>query len=263
LVNKAVIAACDKDDGVVDGVISEPEKCTFDPATLACGTRSNSGECLTDTEIKIVHHLYDGAVRDDAGEPIYPGWTRGSEAGWGAYLIAPSKPVREEFWSDWVYGRDGFDLRAFNAPASVAAARARLPFVEAINPDLRAFEAAGGKLLLYHGWADPVVPPEDTIAYYRQVQKVLGPSTTHSIRLFMVPGMGHCGEGPGASTFDALQALDAWVTKRAAPDSIAASHIAAGAATFTRPLCAFPKVARWDGHGDSSQASSYRCASGQ
>jgi feruloyl esterase len=263
LVNKAVIAACDKDDGVADGIIGEPDKCTFDPETLACSGSVSSNTCLTDPEIKMVRRLYDGPVRNAAGKPMYAGWTRGSEAGWGAYLVTPSKPVRVEFWSDWVYGQNGFDLRAFNAQLAVSAARTRLPFVDAVNPDLRAFQTAGGKLLLYHGWADPVVPPEDTIGYYRQVEKSLGSSTENSVRLFLVPGMGHCGGGPGASTFDSLQALDAWVMNGTAPDSIDASHVEAGKATMTRPLCAFPKVARWDGHGDTSQESSYHCALGR
>jgi feruloyl esterase len=149
--------------------------------------------------------------------------------------------------------------RTFNAPIAVAKARAKFPCVEAIDPDLRAFQRRGGKLLLYHGWADAVVPPEDTIGYYERVKQLLGPETEVSVRLFMVPGMGHCAGGPGATTFDAVGAIDQWVTGTMVPDGIPAAHESDGESLFERPLCAFPKVAQWDGKSDPAQASSFRC----
>lgn len=258
LLNKAAVAACDKQDGVLDEVIEDPSKCSFDPVVLACGAKDDSGSCLTDAEVTMVRRLYSGPVRDSAGNPVYPGWPRGSEAGWGSYLIMPAKPVRVEFWSSWVFTPSTFDVRTFDPTLAVSAARAKLPFVEAIDPDLKAFQKSGGKLLLYHGWADPVVPPEDTIDYYGRAQKVLGATTSDSVRLFMVPGMGHCAGGPGASTFDALRALDQWVNG-VVPETIPASHLSDGKAVFTRPLCAYPKVARWNGHDDPTQAASFRC----
>jgi feruloyl esterase len=208
----------------------------------------------------MVRSLYDGPLHDSKGQPMYPGWPRGSEAGWGPYLVSPSKPVRVEFWSDWVLAGTAFDLRAFDASTAAVSARAKLPFVEAVDPDLQAFHQAGGKLLLYHGWADPVVPPEDTIGYYEKVTRILGPETRSSVRLFMVPGMGHCAGGPGATIFDALGALDHWVIGTEIPDRILAVHESDGKPQFERPLCPFPQSAHWDGKNDQAKADSFRCA---
>ena len=259
MLSKAVLAACDKQDGLADGIIGDPRKCSFDPHSLVCKANADAASCLTDSEASMVQALYDGPLRQADGTRMFPGWPRGSEAGWGSYLISPAKPVRLEFWTDWVFGEGEFDMRTFNAPVAVAKARAKFPYVEAIDPDLRAFQQRGGKLLLYHGWADAVVPPEDTIRYYARVKQSLGSETEVSTRLFMVPGMGHCAGGPGATTFDAVGALDQWVTGTMAPDSIPAAHQYGGKPLFERPLCAFPKSAQWDGKSDSAKASSFRC----
>ena len=189
---------------------------------------------------------------------MFPGWPPGSEAGWGLYFVSPTKPVREEFWSSGVFDSPSFKIRRFDAASAVSAARAKLPYVEAVDSDLRPFQRKGGKLLMYHGWADPVVPPEDTINYYQKVKKVLGTAPEDSVRLFMVPGMGHCGGGPGASVFDAVGALGAWVTGIRIPNSIIASHKGGENPSFERPLCPFPKVAQWDRHSDAAKASSFQ-----
>ncbi len=259
MLSKAVLAACDKQDGLTDGLIGDPRKCSFDPHSLLCKASADTASCLTDSEVSMVQALYKGPLRTADGKRMFPGWPRGSEVGWGSYLISPAKPVRLEFWSDWVFAEGTFDMRTFNASVSVAKARARLPYVEAIDPDLRAFQRRGGKLLLYHGWADAVVPPEDTIGYYEQVKQSLGAETESSVRLFLVPGMGHCAGGPGATTFDAVGALDQWVTGNVIPASIPATHEADGKPLFERPLCAYPKSAHWDGKSDPAKASSFRC----
>lgn len=208
LLFKAVVEACDKQDGLLDGMISDSRKCSFDPAALACKANEENSTCLTPVEVEMVRDLYEGAVHDSKGRPMYPGWPRGSEAGWGLYVISLAKPVRVEFWSDWVFAGASFDPRRFDASTAVASARAKFPFAEAVDSNLGAFQKAGGKLLLYHGWADPVVPPEDTIACCEQVASSLGPQTESSVRLFMVPGMGHCSGGPGATAFDPRGVLD-------------------------------------------------------
>ena len=259
MLSKAVLAACDKQDGLEDGIIGDPRKCSFDPRALLCKTGADTASCLTDSEVSMVQALYDGPLRGPDGKPMFPGWPRGSEGGWGSYLISPAKPVRLEFWSDWVFAEGGFDMRTFNAPVAAAKARAKFPYVEAVDPDLRPFQRRGGKLLLYHGWADAVTPPEDTIGYYDRVKQFLGSQTEASVRLFMVPGMGHCAGGPGATTFDAIGALDQWVARTVAPDSIPAKHDADERPLFERPLCAFPKIAQWDGKSDPAKASSFRC----
>lgn len=139
LLSTAAIAACDKQDGLTDGIISDPRKCSFDPGALACKAGAENSACLTASEVSMVRSLYDGAVRDSKGQPMYPGWPRGSEAGWGPYLVSPSKPVRVEFWSDWVLAGTAFDLRAFDASTAAVSARAKLPFVEAVDLTCRHF----------------------------------------------------------------------------------------------------------------------------
>ena len=262
MLTRAAIAACSTQDGLPEPYISDPTTCSFDPGTLACSSAANISSCLTPDELTMVRSLYAGALRDSAGKTIYPGWSVGSEAGWGSYLIMPTEPVRLEFWSSWVFNPSSFRLQSFNASAAVAAARAKLPFLEAVDPDLRLFAQRGGKLLMYHGWADPVVPPANTVGYFNRVGHVLGHATDNSVRLFMVPGMGHCGGGPGATAFDPVAALDAWVSTGAAPAHIVATHKGDGQPAFERPLCAFPQVARWDGLGDAAKASSFTCVEG-
>jgi feruloyl esterase len=132
-----------------------------------------------------------------------------------------------------------------------------MAFFTANDPDLSAFK---GKIVMYHGWADPVVPPMESIRYYDSVARAMPGKAPGFLRLFMVPGMGHCGGGPGPNTFDALGALDRWVTQGIAPDRIVASHSTGGAVDRTRPLCPYPQVARWNGVGSSDEAASFACA---
>jgi len=130
---------------------------------------------------------------------------------------------------------------------------------DATYPDLKLLTGHGGKLLLYHGWADPGIPPRATINYYKRVVDALGAKASDAVRLFMVPGMGHCRGGDGTDTFDPVAALDVWVTTGKAPDQIPASHLTKGAVDKTRPLCPYPEVAKYKGTGDTNSAASFTC----
>ena len=131
--------------------------------------------------------------------------------------------------------------------------------LDAVNPDLRPLEKRGGKMILYHGWSDPDISPVETIAYYDEVQKTVGPKTADFVRLFMVPGMQHCGGGPGATTFDGLTALEHWVEDEEAPERILAIKVVDDAVQETRPLCAYPKEAVYLGKGNTSDAVNFAC----
>jgi feruloyl esterase len=257
MINRAAIEACDEMDGVKDGLISEPLHCKFDPATLLC-KGADSDACLTAPQVTAVQKIYDGAKNSRTGEQLFSGWVRGSELGWAGYFVGHAEPARIDFWRYWVFGDLAWDPRGFDFDKDVAWADTAMAAINSNNPDLKAFRAQGGKLLLYSGWADPVVPPGDVVRYYEAVRKFTQ-TTDDFFRLFMVPGMGHCNGGPGPSTFDALGALDAWATKRVAPEKIVASHSTNGAVDRTRPLCPYPQVARWKGTGSSDEASQFVC----
>ena len=132
-------------------------------------------------------------------------------------------------------------------------------YIEALETDLSAFKARGGKILFYHGWNDPGPSPLNTINYYESVLGTMGPEQSDWMRLFMMPGMGHCSGGIGPDQADFLSAIDAWVENGTAPERITASRVSEGEVDMTRPLCPFPQVAEWDGEGDPNDATSFIC----
>jgi feruloyl esterase len=256
---KAAIAACDKNDGVEDGVIGDPRTCRFDPAALSC-TGAETDSCLTSEQIEAARRVYGGA-RTRAGRQLYAGWAPGSESGWGQYITNPTSPVRVGLFRDWVFKNPSWDPRSFDWEKDVAIVDAAYPVLNATSTDYTAFKARGGKLIMYTGLADPVVSPFDTIDYYDSVVKANGglESTQTFYRFFPVPGMAHCGGGTGTSTFDSLAALEAWVERGIVPESIPASRVVAGRVDRTRPLCAYPAAAHYRGTGAIDDAANFTC----
>ena len=269
LIDNAVVSACDALDGVKDGLVSNPRACRFDPAALQCRD-SDAPDCLTPAQVEAVRAVYDGARNPRTGEPLYAGWERGSESGggrgggWSGYFVGQPEPARLDFWRYWIFNDPNWDFHTFDFDRDAAYADTKLPFLAANDPNLSRFKERNGKLLMYQGWADPVVPPEDAIRYFEGVQRAMGglQNTVGFVRLFLAPGMGHCSGGPGPNTFDALEALDVWVTRGEAPDKIVASHSTNGKVDRTRPLCPYPQVAVWNGSGNIDDASSFVCAAG-
>ncbi len=260
MIAKAVLAACDELDGLADGIIDDPRRCKFDPATLACkgGDRDN---CLTAPQVESVKKVYAGAKNPRTGEQIFAGWAHGTEASWTGYFVDPPEARRNEFWRLWVFNDPNWDWRTFDFDRDLAYADTKMAVVNSNDPDLKPFKARKGKLVMYHGWADSDVPPEDGVRYYEAVESAMGGpgQTTDFFRLFMVPGMGHCSGGPGPNTFDAVSALDQWVENGRAPDQIVASHIANGVTDRTRPLCPYPQIAKWKGAGSIDDAANFAC----
>jgi feruloyl esterase len=261
LLTRAAVAACDADDGVRDGLIGDPAACAFRPAAMVC-TGAASDSCLTTTEAAAVQKVYDGARNSRTGERLFPGWARGSEQGWGTYLLNPAEPMRIGFFRDFTFHDPAWDWRTFDWDRDVTFVDEAVPALSATSRDLSAFRASGGKLIMYTGLADPVTPPQDTISYYEDVVRAMGglAGTQRFFRFFPAPGMGHCSGGAGPSSFDALGALETWVERGVAPETIVASHAAGGAVDRTRPLCAFPKQARYTGAGSIDAAASFVCA---
>jgi feruloyl esterase len=256
------------------GVIPNPHLCHFDPSILLCHGRETD-QCLTKAQLAAITVQYAGAP-DGHGGRILPGLEPGAEAepgGWGPWVIgdvptggAPSLAYKfnQNFFADVVYGRPDYDLRSFNYARDMPAVhKALAPILDATNPDLSAFKAHGGKLIQYHGWADPAISSRLSIAYFQRVQTAMG-DTQDFYRLFMAPGMLHCVGGPGPNSADWQGAISAWVERGQAPDHIIAAKFVddtpSKGLVRTRPLCPFPKVATWSGRGDRNRAESFVCA---
>ena len=270
LITRSVVARCDARDGVQDGLISDPPGCDFQPAQLACRSGQDPAGCLLPAEVAALQKLYDGARFAD-GTPVYPGWPRGFEPG---LFMAGSDGVAAlgaSTFRDMVYDNPDWDFTAIDYGRDVKAADAKIG--EAMNDgstDLAAFRKAGGKLILWHGWSDPFISALHTIGYYDQLARrfaapgddvaAAAAKASDFARLFLAPGVLHCGGGPGPGTFDSVAALESWVERGVAPDSLIASHAGAdGKIDRTRPLCVYPRKAVYDGRGDINASASFRC----
>jgi feruloyl esterase len=285
-IEAAALAACDGLDGVVDGVIDDPRKCNFDPSILLC-QGAETDACLTSPEIGTLKALYAGPV-NSAGVQVFPGYPVGGQTGangWSLWVTGPTQDTGALFgfgyyyFVNMVYGNLAWNPNAFNIDSDVAAADAATgATLNAIDPDLTAFRERGGKLILFHGWSDPAIAAESTINYYESVVAKLGRTRGPSfIRLFLAPGMQHCEYGPGPDSFgqngfdqgdpqhDLESALELWVEQGVAPERIVATRYNTDldpttGVLRTRPLCAYPAVARWEGLGSTDDAANFACA---
>lgn len=277
LITPAAVVACDTLDGVADGVIEDPRACTadkFNVTSLQC-TGADAADCLTAEQVAVAQKIYAGPKNPRTGAQLYPGLVVGSEAGWSAYW-GGTEPVRADYWRLWAFENPQWNWWTFDYDRDVSFTEARLgPLVDQVNADLAAFKARGAKAIVYQGWQDPVVNALDTIAYVDKVTALQGAQaeTDKFMRLFLVPGMGHCSGGSGATNFgnqgapapvadadhDLLMALDRWVESGAAPERIVASRVSGGATVRTRPLCPYPKKAVYLGSGSTDDAASFSC----
>jgi feruloyl esterase len=255
LLHEAALKACDAKDGVKDGVIENPLKCAFDPRVLLC-KGAESASCLTAAQVEAARLTYQGP------RGLFPGLEPGSETGWATLSSSKPMALAEEVYKFLVYKDPNWNYLTFDAARDIARAEKETgALMDSIDANLRPFFYRQGKLLLYHGWADPGIAPRNTVNYYTNVAKTVGkPATEDGVRLFMVPGMGHCGGGDGTSTFNMKAALSQWVEQGHAPEEVPASRVRNGQTDRTRPLCAFPKVAKYKGSGSTDDASSFTCA---
>ncbi|WP_191756251.1 tannase/feruloyl esterase family alpha/beta hydrolase [Komarekiella delphini-convector] len=287
LIHKAALANCDGQDGLLDGQITDPRVCTFKSESLLCTDNRATATCLTTAQIAVVNKLYGGAV-DRQGRLLYPGsQTIGSELGWAGssigrdgmlpmaaeisnsylkYLAFPKSPPASFSYKDWQFTAEGFDrLRPLGK------------VYNATNPNLKAFRDRGGKLILYHGWADPAIPPQGTLAYYQAVQDTMGglAKVQSFARLFMLPGVYHCQGGTSPSRVDWLTPIVAWVEQGTPPTKIIASQTADDSASggfsnptqgstssnativITRPIFPYPMQARYNGKRSIDDAANF------
>jgi feruloyl esterase len=258
LLNEAVLAACDSLDGVKDGLLEDPRMCKFDPSKLLC-TGADSSQCLTSAQVESAKVVY-GPLKAKDGSLFFPGFERGSELGWRPVAGGPEPFGISLDGFKYISHEDpNWDWHSFDLERDTALMREKAGFVDAINPDLSAFKARGGKLLLYHGWNDQLIPPENTINYYSGVLAKMGPAQDNWMRLFMEPGMQHCAGGPGPNQFNAIGAMERWRESGMAPGKIIASRVTNNRVDMTRPLCPYPQVAKWTGTGNTNDAENFVC----
>jgi feruloyl esterase len=264
LLHAAALAACDAQDGVKDQVIGDTRQCSFDPASLLCKAGQHT-QCLSASEVAAAQRIYRGVVTQ-SGKRLFPGTGPGSEMLWAAYA-SPQFSIGSSYFRNVVVHDPNWSPASFDVDTDVKQAeQGTSGAMVAMNPDLSRFIAHGGKLLTYHGTADGLISFGNSVNYYRSVVAKIGADAANSsVRLFLVPGMSHCSGGEGAYVVDWLGAAEGWVEHSTAPSVLPALHPAnpnPGASqdkAFTRPVCAYPKVARYKGSGDVREATSFTC----
>jgi feruloyl esterase len=263
VIHQAALNACDSRDGLKDGLIDDPTKCSFDPKVLLCQGEDDGASCLTAPQVEAARKIYSPAVNSRTGQEMFASLVPGTELGWGVQAQGPEPSANMYDQYRYVVFKDpDWDWRTFNFDSDVA--RGNQPenlIMNATDPNMKAFFARGGKLLLYHGWSDTNVPAVNTIKYYNSVVDHMGgaSNTSDSVRLFLAPGMGHCGGGEGPNVFDKIAALERWREQGQAPDVLIASHSTNGKVDRTRPLCPYPQVAKYKGSGSIDDAANFSC----
>ena len=262
VIHRAVLDACDALDGVKDGTLEDPRRCRFDPVVLQC-QGADAPTCLTPSQVETARKIYGPATNPRTGVELSPGKEPGSELGWAAHAGGPNPDASlTSYFKYVVFSNPSWDYKTLDFDTDAALAeRAASVGLNATDANLEAFFKRGGKMVLYHGWSDQMIPPRVTIAYYDRVLATLGRTGEGSdaLRLFMVPGMTHCGTREGTSTFDRLAPLEQWVEQQRPPDRIVGAHATAGTVDRTRPLCPYPQVARYNGTGSTDDAANFSC----
>jgi feruloyl esterase len=263
VIHQAVLSACDAMDGVKDGVLENPAVCNFDPQALACKSGADPSTCLTPAQVETARTIYDPNRNPRTRLPLALGLQRGSELNWGS--MAGPEPFFHglQFWKYMVFKDANWDYKSLETRTALGqAAKEESVLGDATSVELKPFFARGGKLIQYHGWSDQNIPPENSIRYYKRAADTLASAlkVADSYRLFMVPGMAHCGGGEGTDNFDMLSALEQWRENGKAPENIPASRIEGAKVVRTRPLCPYPQQAIYKGSGSTDQAENFYCA---
>ena len=267
LLHNAVVQACDALDGLKDGLIDNPAACTFDPKVLECKTPGNSDGpgCLTSAQVAAVRLIYAPTVNPKTKREL-AGLAPGSELGWTDQgWSASARATGLDHYRFVVFKDPTWDLDRFNAETDLARIEeGESAAINANDPNLKPFFDRGGKLLQYHGWSDPQISALNSTEYYKRVVAAVGAGKVQaSYRLFMAPGMAHCGGGEGPNDFDKVTPLEQWVEKGKAPDRLIAqkrSGFGPGATVVrSRPLCPYPQRAVYSGSGSIDDAANFTC----
>jgi feruloyl esterase len=266
---KAVMNACDTLDGVKDNLITNPAICKFDPVVLQC-TAGNGADCLTSKQVTTAKRLYADS-KNSKGQLIFPGYAYGGESGYsvmrGVTALGPGPDIGTNpapgdlqlgTYRYLAHQDPKWDWRSFDIDDDPALAKRRGGIIDAVETNMSKFRDNGGKLILFHGWADPAIQPQHTVNYYDSVLDKMGPDQGNWMKLFMVPGMGHCGGGAGPNQVDWIGTLEAWREKAESPLFLIGKGTNDGK-PMTRPICPHPQVATYNGSGDVNSAGSFAC----
>jgi feruloyl esterase len=265
VIHDAVLNKCDLLDGVKDGLLEDPTRCTFDPKEIECqpGTESNGDQasCLTTAQLDAVRKIYEGPTNPRTNERIWSPLYRGSELDWSFFTESQNPIGIATSALRMILSDPAWDYRSIDFDRHVALAdRSAIARVNASNPDISAYVKRGGKLILSGGWNNALVPAGAVLDYYRNVEKTIGiEDTRQGVRLYMVPGMIECNGGPGTDTFDLLTVMRRWVERGEAPNEVIASRVEHGKVVRTRPLCPYPQVATYRGSGSTDEAKNFVC----
>jgi feruloyl esterase len=263
VVHAAVMNKCDMLDGVKDGLLENPTRCTFDPKEIECRPGADGPNCLTTAQVGAVQKIYSGPTNPRTNEKVWSPLYPGSELDWSFFSesdapIGIATSALRMILGDpaWDYGTTPVDFDRHVALAD----RSAIARVNASNPDISSYVRQGGKLILSGGWNNALVPAGAVLDYYNNVQARIGiEDTRKGVRLYMVPGMIECNGGPGTDTFDMLSVMRRWVERNEAPNEVIASRVERGKVVRTRPLCPYPQVATYRGSGSTDEASNFVC----
>ncbi|WP_063796515.1 tannase/feruloyl esterase family alpha/beta hydrolase [Chondromyces crocatus] len=272
LLSNAVLQACDALDGLEDGIVSDPARCTFDPAALRCAPGTEGSDCLTDAQMDTVATVYSPYVLNN-GTTLYPGWGPGGESnadGWPMWLgtsattpMAGQHVLAEGLVKYWLMEEPDYDVSTFVPEEHLDRIAAASAMLDA-TPDLAAFFAAGRKLILAHGTTDWAISYKSSIDYFEEVSGAVGGAAVRdaSMEFFLQPGVQHCQGGDGPDVIDLLEAADRWVEAGERPSAqglIAEKRDGGGEPTLRRPLCPYPTFPQYKGSGDPASADSFSC----
>lgn len=270
VINDAVMKRCDKNDGLVDGLIEDPTTCDFDPASIQCKGK-DLATCLTAGQVDTVRKIYEGAKFND-GTPIYTGFERGSELTWAFMIEKEPFSVNINYFKGIVFEDTYWNFKTFDLDRDTHLGMQKAAWaVDGNNPYLKPFKDAGGKIMMVSSWNSMALPPRQLVKYYGSVEQAMGgyEKTQDFARLFSVPGSGGCPAFSNPEGFKTFDALVDWVENGKAPESVIYSYTKGGGGMMggggkpevyrTRPVCAHPKQARYKGSGDINDAANFEC----
>jgi feruloyl esterase len=271
LLQEAVLEACDAIDGLKDGIITDPRNCDFDPADLPVCPEGDPGEdCFTEEQVRIIKTIYDGVTVE--GKVVYPGFPLGGEnraAGWNSWIVGPEPSLKPlgfpslqfgfgtEMFKYLIYNDPEWDYAEYNFENFWEDTEYAASYLNATNPDYSAFKNSGGKILFTHGWEDPALSALATIDHFENILKI-HPDADDFTKLYLLPGVLHCGGGPGPSGVDWLSIIRNWVENGEAPDRIVTNKEKNGEVVLSRPVFPYPRKAIYDGKGDPNMESSFK-----